>query len=350
VCPFESGLGHQYFQLIYEQSRDRAFCAPSLGKGTGRDPRYPFMIKAFIDYVAEQITVLQDAWLVFLAALIALGVILWRIIDRLYKRKDDLIALYKARLDGATPDEARTKIQKLEETVRRSVGSPWKPLTYREVQDLAQALRAIEKRRVQVMYENFQGKELARTIADAFETAGWDTHGKIAGEMQTALRGTLLHLKPAEVEAFGLNEGLQQLIDLWNSSQHAGTRYMLDMPNEVGTLPPSTAMHIFRIAEEGLTNAARHAQARSVRLRLEQVSLASPLGGTEPGVRLTIEDDGKGQRRQEQSPMSGMGLVNMRERVMALGGTIALEDVRGGGLRVRIVVPAAVPPAQEIRA
>jgi signal transduction histidine kinase len=44
-----------------------------------------------------------------------------------------------------------------------------------------------------------------------------------------------------------------------------------------------------------------------------------------------------------------MGLVNMRERVMALGGTIALEDVRGGGLRVRIVVPAAAPPAQEIR-
>jgi signal transduction histidine kinase len=174
--------------------------------------------------------------------------------------------------------------------------------------------------------------------------------GKIAGEMQTALRGTLLHLKPAEVEAFGLNEGLQQLVDLWNSSQHAGTRYMLDMPSEIGTLPPSTAMHIFRIAQEGLTNAARHAQARSVRLRLEQVSLAGPLGGTEPGVRLTIEDDGKGQHRQDQSPVSGMGLVNMRERVMALGGTIALEDVRGGGLRVRIVVPAAAPPAQEIRA
>jgi signal transduction histidine kinase len=125
---------------------------------------------------------------------------------------------------------------------------------------------------------------------------------------------------------------------------------MLDMPSEVGTLPPSTAMHIFRIAQEGLTNAARHAQARSVRLRLEQVSLAGPLGGSEPGVCLTIEDDGKGQHRQEPSPMSGMGLVNMRERVMALGGTIALEDVRGGGLRVRIVVPAAAPPAQEIRA
>jgi signal transduction histidine kinase len=67
-------------------------------------------------------------------------------------------------------------------------------------------------------------------------------------------------------------------------------------------------------------------------------------------VRLTIEDDGKGQHREEQSTRNGMGLVNMRERVAALGGTIALEDVRGGGLRVRIVVPAVGPLAEESRA
>ena len=168
--------------------------------------------------------------------------------------------------------------------------------------------------------------------------------------MLKALRGTLLHLKPAEVDKFGLAHGLQQLVDLWNASQHVGTRYMLDMPRDICPLPPSTAMHVFRIAQEGLTNAARHAQARSVRLRLEQVSLAGPRGGNAPGVRITIEDDGKGQRRHEQSPGNGMGLVNMRERVLALGGTIALEDVHGGGLRVRIVVPAASPEAQESRA
>jgi two-component system, NarL family, sensor histidine kinase UhpB len=166
------------------------------------------------------------------------------------------------------------------------------------------------------------------------------TIGKIAGEMLSALRGTLRQLKPAELESFGLSQGLQQLVDLWNASQHTGTLYKLDMPRDVSSLAPTTAMHIFRIAQEGLTNATRHAQARNVRLSLEEVPTSAPRGEAAPGVHLTIEDDGKGARGEVQSSASGMGLLNMRERVAALGGTIALEDVHGGGLRVRIVIPA----------
>jgi hypothetical protein len=133
------------------------------------------MEKVVIEFLTQQIKDLQNVWPTFVAALVIAGLIIWRVIERLQKPKDDLIKLYEARLKGMTPDEAATKIQRLEETVKRSVGAPWKPLSYGEVQALARELRTLEKRRVQVMYENFQGIELARTIADAFEAAEWDT-------------------------------------------------------------------------------------------------------------------------------------------------------------------------------
>jgi signal transduction histidine kinase len=166
------------------------------------------------------------------------------------------------------------------------------------------------------------------------------TIGKIAGDMIKALRGTLLRLRPVEFESFGLGEGLQQLVDLWNSGQHTGTRFALELSADVEPLPPSTAMHVFRIAQEGLTNAARHAQARNVDLRLEAIAPARPQEAA--GIRLTIEDDGIG-RRLEVPRAGGMGLLNMQERVAALGGSITFDDVPGGGLRVEVVVPSGLP-------
>lgn len=151
------------------------------------------MEKAIVEFLTQQLVALQDVWPTFLAALIAAFVfawlIIWKVIERLHKPKDDLIKLYEARLKGMTPDEAAAKIQTLEETRKRTVGSPWRPLSYGEVQALARELRAIEKRRVQVMYENFQGRELARTIADAFEAAGWEeTHYSTGSGFEEGLK------------------------------------------------------------------------------------------------------------------------------------------------------------------
>jgi hypothetical protein len=145
-----------------------------------------------VDEIAKQLDIVWNAPAVILPAGIALVAATWIAVNWLRSQEvrgaKEQVEAYKARLGGATPDEARAKIQKLEETIKRSVGSPWKPLAYPEVQALARGLAAIEKRRVQVMYENFQGKELARTIADAFEAAGWDTHYSTGSGFEEGLK------------------------------------------------------------------------------------------------------------------------------------------------------------------
>lgn len=160
---------------------------------------------------------------------------------------------------------------------------------------------------------------------------------RISAGMMAALRGTLLRLRPADFDRFGLVESLRQLVDVWRVGRHRQTHFELDVPAEIA-LPDNAAIHIFRIAQEGLTNAAKHAGARNVRLSVEPVMLAGGREGGTTGIRLTIEDDGAG-RPATSAGSSGMGLVNMQERVAALGGSISFDDQPGSGLKVRVVVP-----------
>jgi signal transduction histidine kinase len=162
--------------------------------------------------------------------------------------------------------------------------------------------------------------------------------------MMQSLRGTLLDLRPADIDKFGLAESLRQLVGVWSAGAKRRTRFELDIPRELAPLSDAAAIHIFRIAQEGLTNAVKHAEARTVRLSVEPVSMAQPKDPDAAAIRLTIEDDGKGRALNGKPGGAGMGLVNMQERVAALGGTISLDDRPGAGFTVRIVVP--VEPTQ----
>jgi two-component system NarL family sensor kinase len=97
-------------------------------------------------------------------------------------------------------------------------------------------------------------------------------------------------------------------------------------------LPPAVEVGLYRIAQEALQNALRHAAAARVRLRLETVS---------GRVRLTIEDDGRGFAT-EGTTANRFGLVGMRERAHLLGGSFQIESSPGGGTRVTVEVPLAV--------
>jgi signal transduction histidine kinase len=159
-----------------------------------------------------------------------------------------------------------------------------------------------------------------------------------------SLRGTLLRLRPADFEKFGLAESLRQLVDVWSASRRRQTRFELEIPARLD-LPDNAAIHIYRIAQEGLTNAAKHAGASTVRLRVEPIAMPEQHAEDARGIRLTIEDDGRGRDAHDAEPAGGRGLINMRERVAALGGTIAFDDRAGAGLMVRVVVPVAAQEA-----
>ncbi len=93
-------------------------------------------------------------------------------------------------------------------------------------------------------------------------------------------------------------------------------------------LTPFTRKHLFRIAQEALANVVRHAQATKVRVQLTSDGQA---------VLLVVQDNGVGFEVERTSP--GMGLSGIRERALAIGGTLTVHSVPGQGTRVEVRVP-----------
>jgi signal transduction histidine kinase len=103
-------------------------------------------------------------------------------------------------------------------------------------------------------------------------------------------------------------------------------------------LPPEVDLNLFRIVQEALTNVEKHAQAKTVRMRL-LLSNGS--------VVLKIQDDGRGFVRQRpgagREKRTGLGLTNMRERALSLGGTCEVLSVPTMGTTINVRIPC--PPA-----
>jgi signal transduction histidine kinase len=95
---------------------------------------------------------------------------------------------------------------------------------------------------------------------------------------------------------------------------------------------PDAEMEItlFRIAQEALTNVAKHAHATRAQIELDQ---------TDGRCRMTVRDDGVGiDGTGRERP--GLGMVTMRERAQAVGGDFEVRNVAGGGTYITIEIPA----------
>jgi len=103
-------------------------------------------------------------------------------------------------------------------------------------------------------------------------------------------------------------------------------------------LAPEIEVCLYRIAQEALTNVAKHAQATSCRIYLQRLPQT---------VLLTVEDDGRGFDVQEVTASharQGIGLLGVHERVAGFGGTVRLESSPGKGTRLTVEVPALPRP------
>jgi signal transduction histidine kinase len=97
-------------------------------------------------------------------------------------------------------------------------------------------------------------------------------------------------------------------------------------------LNAETARNVFRIVQEGLSNVARHAQAREVAIELR------PFDGS---LVLSLTDDGKGFDHDQVSDPFAIGLTGMRERARLIGGRLELRTSKGGGTSLKVTVPIA---------
>jgi signal transduction histidine kinase len=148
--------------------------------------------------------------------------------------------------------------------------------------------------------------------------------------MTATVRGALARLRSQEVEELGLEASLAQLVAGWNVKSAPRARFHLDVVGDLAEVPRATAQSIYRIAQECLTNAARHGSPQDVRLHVERAKSA---------IALSVEDDGGGHPANLQQG-AGYGLLGIRERIAALGGSLSI-DPAPRGLRIAASIPLA---------
>jgi two-component system, NarL family, sensor histidine kinase UhpB len=133
-------------------------------------------------------------------------------------------------------------------------------------------------------------------------------------------------LRPELLEQLGLASALKSLATRF--TERAGLQLEWEVARELPPLAPDVELALYRVAQESLTNVARHAGAGHVWLSLQ------------PGrdsVVLRVVDDGNGMNG---GAADGGGLRGMRERAVFVGGALAIKPARTGGVEVRLEVPA----------
>jgi signal transduction histidine kinase len=145
------------------------------------------------------------------------------------------------------------------------------------------------------------------------------------------VRRLAVELRPKALDDFGLVPALERLAQTFVEA----TRIDVQLEAQLGAerLPPDVETTLYRIVQEGLTNVAKHAEARNVSVVLMRRAAA---------ITAVVEDDGQGFDPETVAPSAdGIGLTGMRERVALVDGRLQIESSPGAGTTLAVEVPAA---------
>jgi len=137
-------------------------------------------------------------------------------------------------------------------------------------------------------------------------------------------------LKPPAIDRLGLAGSIRSMTERWREDLH-GVELHLDLDAACDRIPDELAVHVYRIVQESLSNATRHAQAGNVWVR---VALQGAV------VIVRIHDDGRGF--DAASSTAGFGLAGMRERAQALSGRFNVESAADQGTMIEAIIPLAM--------
>jgi two-component system sensor histidine kinase UhpB len=151
--------------------------------------------------------------------------------------------------------------------------------------------------------------------------------------MQQTNRRVLEKLRPVGLTELGLREALGALLRLWGES-HPDVVIETAISQSLDT-GETADLTIYRTIQEALTNVFRHASATCVNVTVEPVELPSGLTGR-GGALVRVRDNGGGLRPDHKF---GLGLTGMRERILALGGSLTIAS-GDNGVTVEAVVPS----------
>lgn len=149
--------------------------------------------------------------------------------------------------------------------------------------------------------------------------------------LQTIVRGLIGKLRPVGLDVLGLRAALEHLLE--DAQRRTPQRRIeISLQDEIDGLDEDTSLTIYRLVQEGVTNAARHSDATVL-----NVSIARKPAGTRDLVEVVLADNGRGADLHRQT--LGLGLRGMRERVEMLEGELQIASMPGHGFTIRARLP-----------
>jgi signal transduction histidine kinase len=235
------------------------------------------------------------------------------------ERDEEILSLFAAHaaiaLTNARLYERSRELSVLEERARLA----------RELHDaVSQKLFSIRAhaRAAAVLATRDDGPAAAREM-DAVASLGAEAHAE--------LRAVIDGLTPPDLETCGLAESVRRYTVL--AERAHGVPVVFSAPCELPALGAVVDAALYRVAQEALHNALRHAEASRVDVTLSRKGRK---------VMLEVADDGRGFATG--APSAGLGLASMRERAAAAGGSLTIRSAAGTGTLVRMIVPVAGSP------
>ncbi|ALG12589.1 sensor histidine kinase [Kibdelosporangium phytohabitans] len=210
---------------------------------------------------------------------------------------------------------AAEQVRNQEETMRRQAGEERLRIA-RELHDsLTHSISVIKLHAgVAVHLARKRGEEVPESLLAIQEASG---------DAVRELRATLGVLRGTPDD-----NGLDRLTDLIERARGTGLPVRLTITGRQRRLPTEIDRAAYRIVQEALTNVTRHAEADSVDVQLD----------FDPRL-LTVQVDDDGKATPAALPVPGVGLIGMRERITALGGSMSARPRENGGFRVRAELP-----------
>jgi two-component system, NarL family, sensor histidine kinase UhpB len=147
----------------------------------------------------------------------------------------------------------------------------------------------------------------------------------LANQAMRELLSLARQLRPTALDDLGLAAAIAGQVE---QLAHSEIDASVAIDGDFSSLGDDAQLVVYRVAQEALSNAARHSAATRVEVRLQR------LGG---GVELTVADDGGGFAFDDSE--GGLGIAGMRERALLIGGELTIESRPGHGTTVRLHVP-----------
>jgi two-component system sensor histidine kinase UhpB len=198
------------------------------------------------------------------------------------------------------------------------------------------ALRALEEERARVARDlhdevNQSLTGLLLRLEAAREAAPPELEGQLsetkalANQAMTELLSLARQLRPTALDDLGLVAAIEGQLDRLGGEIETA----LEVDGDFSDLDDDAQLVVYRVAQEALSNAARHSKAQRVGVHLRR---------TDQTAALAVSDDGRGFAFDESQ--RGLGIGGMRERALLIGAELTIESRPGAGTTVRLAVPA----------